>query len=98
MSKRPKRVLSVEYREGSRRALELLREEESHGTDAWVFAERFLCQFREMDRESGRGFRDAMFLFIQCTIQGAPANLDEEGNSWLADLEDPDRWMEDEHD
>jgi len=97
MPKRPKRVLSAEYREGAQMALDFLRAEERLSTDPWIFAERFTRRADAMKPESAIGFRDAVFLFIQCTLQDAPANLDGDGDTWLLDLEDPDRWMEDEH-
>lgn len=96
MVKREKRVLSAEYLDGSRQAIAFLRSERIRDGVPWDVAADFHAICAGQTLESRAGFQDTVFLFLQCTLQGAPANLNDESDCWLLDLEDPYRgWMED---
>jgi hypothetical protein len=94
MPKRPKRVLSEDYRDGSKIAVEFLREMKQRNCDPWLIAEQFEWQRKVMVQDSSVGFRDAVFLYIQFGLQETWPSL--EDDAWLAELEDPDAWMEEE--
>ena len=86
-----KRLLTSDYKDGVGTAIEFMQSWTARDDVApWDMADQFMSLRAPMGQQKMRGFRDAVFHFLQMSLEGTVPTLSE--TSWLDELEHPEAW------
>ncbi|NIF78896.1 hypothetical protein F3J20_16130 [Paraburkholderia sp. Cy-641] len=87
------RIVTEEYTAGAHAAVEFLKSWADRDVVApWDMVDQFMSRQTKMPQQQYRGFRHAVFLYLQWTLDGTSPDLD--NDNWLMDLENPQRYFE----